>query len=688
MEEHMFSSKKLLVVFGVLLVASMVLAACAPAATAPPPETIIETVVVTEMVEGEPVEVVQVVTPTPEPEGPKTLVVCEGQEPDSNFIYGSDMLASAHIHEAIYDGSTANGFDNGSFDYQPVIWEKKPSLADGDALLNAVTASEGDTVVDADGNVALLDPAADPPVMLIPAGGTPDDAFTYEGGDVELDQMVVTFVLKQGVTWSDGTPVKASDSVYTFNVASDPDSSASKYVPERTTSYEAVDDLTLVWTGLPGYKDSTYFLNAWQPLPEHQLGQYTVLELLEAEESSRTPMGYGPYIIQDWVAGDSITLVKNPTYFRADEGLPVFETVIFRFVGENSNANIAAVLSGECDIVDQTSGLDDQSELLLELQAQGQINATFVTGTVWEHVDFGIQPIEYDDGYQQGTDRPDFFSDVRVRQAFIQCMDRQALVDTILFGQSQVIDVYIPPQHPLFNADAVSYPFDPEAAGALLDEVGWLDNDGDAATPRVASGVAGVADGTLLEVAYETTNATLRQQVTAVLQQSLAQCGIQANINLMPAAEWFADGPEGPLFGRRFDLGEFAWLTGVQPPCDLYLSTQTPGPGGESMISVQTGEEVIFQSAWGGQNDPGFVNAEYDAACNAALQTLPGQPGYEEAHLAAQQIFSEQLPVAPLFLRLKLAATRSDMCNFIMDPTNNSELWNIEEFDYGDCAGQ
>jgi peptide/nickel transport system substrate-binding protein len=686
MEEQMFSSKKLVFAFGLLIIASMVLAACQPAATAPPPETIVETVVVTEVVEGEPVEVIQVVTPTPEPEGPKTLVVCEGQEPDSNFIYGSDMLASAHIHELIYDGSTANGFDNGSFDYQPVIWEKTPSLADGDALLNAVTASEGDTVVDSSGNVAVLDPAADPPVMLTPAGGTAADAFEYTGGDVELDQMVVTFTLVDGITWSDGTPVTAADSVYTFNVAADPDSSASKYVPERTTSYEATDDKTLVWTGLPGYKDATYFINAWQPLPEHQLGQYTVLELLEAEESSRIPMGYGPYLIQEWVAGDSLTLVKNPTYWRADEGLPIFETVIFRFVGENSNANIASLISGECDIVDQTSGLDDQAELLLDLQAAGQLNATFVTGTVWEHIDFGIQPIEYDDGYQQGTDRPDFFSDVRMRQAFIQCMDRQAVVDTVLFGQSQVIDVYIPPQHPLFNENATSWPYDPEAGSALLEEVGWVDDDSDPTTPRVAQGVANVADGTLLEMAYETTTSTQRQAVTSLIQQSLAGCGIQANINLMPASEWFADGPEGPLFGRRFDLGEFAWLTGVQPPCDLYLSTQTPGEAGQTFVSVQTGEDVLMQSGWGGQNDPGYVSQEYDDACNLALQSLPGQPGYEEGHLEAQRIFSEELPVAPLYLRLKLSATRPDMCNFFQDPTNNSEMFNVEEFDYGDCA--
>jgi peptide/nickel transport system substrate-binding protein len=456
---------------------------------------------------------------------------------------------------------------------------------------------------------------------------------------------------------------------------------------ERTASYEAFDDLTTVWTGLPGFLDSEYYTNFWGPSPEHVWGQYTAAELIEAEESSRTPLGYGAYVIDEWSQGDSVTLTKNPNYFRADEGLPVFDTVVYRFVGENSNTNIASILSGECDIVDQTSGLDDQSELLLELQASGQLDATFITGTIWEHIDFGIQPISYDDGYNQGVDRPDFFSDVRTRQAFIMCMDRQSVVDTVLFGQSVVIDTYLPPQHPLYNDQVAVYPFDPEAAGALLDEVGWLDDDGDAFTPRVASGVKGVLDGTQLSVTYETTGSSLRQQITAIIQQSLAQCGIEAEIQLYLAAEWFVDGPEGKLFGRRFDLGEFAWLNGIQPPCDLYLSSLVPGPEGEPWISIQDGEEHTFGiSGWGGQNFPGFANAEYDEACLTALGSLPGQPEYVAAHLEAQAIFAEELPVAPLYLRLKLATTRPDFCNFVMDPTANSEFWNIEEFDYGECA--
>ena len=126
----------------------------------------------------------------------------------------------------------------------------------------------------------------------------------------------------------------------------------------------------------------------------------------------------------------------------------------------------------------------------------------------------------------------------------------------------------------------------------------------------------------------------------------------------------------------RFDIGQFAWLTGVQPPCDLWLSEFTPGPDPE-----------VHVAGWGGPNGAGYSSAEYDAACKAALASLPGQPGYEENHLLAQQIFSEDLPVAPLYLRLKLAGTRPDMCNFVMDPTENSDFWNIEEFDYGESCG-
>jgi ABC-type oligopeptide transport system substrate-binding subunit len=129
----------------------------------------------------------------------------------------------------------------------------------------------------------------------------------------------------------------------------------------------------------------------------------------------------------------------------------------------------------------------------------------------------------------------------------------------------------------------------------------------------------------------------------------------------------------------------FGWLAGVSQHCEDYVSTQTPGPAGETWVSVQDGRKRTFSlSGWGGDNNPGFANEEYDRACKTALGSLPGQPEYESAHLEAQRIFAEQVPMVPLYARIKLAATRPDLCGLIMDPTNNSEFWNIEEFDYGE----
>ena len=641
----------------------------------------IETRVVTQVVKSTPVEVVQVVTPTPEPIDSRTLIICQGEEPETLYPYTAGF-ARENILEAIAEGGWS-AFDINSFAYQATILEKLPNLVDGDATLSVVTVGDGDIVVDAYGNVVTLDSNADPPIMLVPSDG--GDPVPYQGGDFDMDQLTATFKLLPNLLWSDGTRMTAADSLYAFNLLADPDTQLDKFKIKRTASYDAIDDLSIVWTGLPGFMDTTYFVNFFGPAPEHIWGQYTPTELLTAKESSRAPIGYGPYVVAEWIPGDRITLHKNPNYFRAREDLPNFDTVVFRFVGLNANENIASVLSGECDIIDRTTGLDDQSELLIELQSSGLINTHFAIGIAWEHIDFGIQPRSYDDGYQIGVDRPDFFSDIRTRRAFAMCMDREALVDTITFGQSMVIDSYLPPQHPLYNPDVRHYDFDVEAGSALLEEVGWVDNDGDPETARVAKGVANVPDGTPLEVTYETTTSGFRPEVANLLHESLAQCGIQTNIQNYHPAEFFADGPEGKLFGRRFDLGAYAWLIGVEPPCDLYLASQNPGPIGETWISIQESRERIFgPSGWSAQNYPGFANDEYELACSTAKDSIPGQPEYEAAHLEAQKIFSEQLPVVPLYLTTKLAATRPDLCGFIMDPSANSEFWNIEEFDYGE----
>ena len=595
-----------------------------------------------------------------------TLVICLGQEPEDLYIYGANALAKNQVLAAVYDGP----IDANSFSYQAVILEKLPAIADGDASIEALSVSEGDTVMDAYGNVVSLQPGT----LVIPSGT--NSSVTYTGGSILMDQMSATFKLKPGLLWSDGTPLTAADSVYAFHLAADPASITSKFVIERTSAYSKIDDRTVRWQGLPGFINSTYYLNFWGPAPEHVWGAYTAKELLSADVSNLSPLGWGPYIIDDWAPGEYIQLDKSENYFRAGESLPKFDHLIFRFVGTDSNANLASLLSGKCDVLDQTA--TGGIEPFLPAEDEGLLDILSTPGTIWEHLDFGIQHVSYDDGYDPGSERPNFFGDVRIRRAFAHCINRQGIVDSLFYGVSEVPNTIVPSSHPLYESSTPTYEFDITKGQALLDQVGWQDTDADGILE--ADGVPGIPDGTEFEIGLETTNAGTRQAATQQIAGTLAQCGIKVDLTYYDSGEWFKDGPEGRLFGRQFDLAQFSWLTAVNPPCDLYTSSAVPGPFDGTWIPVMdpSAGSLSFPFGWGGNNVTGYYNPEYDAACNSALTTRSWDPNYASTYQDTLRIFSEDLPAIPLYSNYKAIAVRPEVTELQLDPTAITEFWNLE----------
>jgi peptide/nickel transport system substrate-binding protein len=539
-----------------------------------------------------------------------------------------------------------------------------PSIENGDAQLFSKSVRVGDEVLDASGTPATLTVGT----KIRPAGCHSDECvIQYDGiSELQMDQMQVTFNLLPGLTWSDGEPLTAEDSVYAYQVAANPDSTGSRYLVNRTQSYEAADETTIQWWGKPGFIDPTYFTNFWSPLPGHLWGEFPVDQLAETDESSRTPLGWGAFVIQEWVDGDHITLTKNPHYFRLGEGLPRFDILTFRFVADPGTA-ISDLLAGTCDILDPSLHLDGQAGLLRSMAEQDQLQALFTTVPVMEELALGIRPASYDNGVD-ARDRVDYFSDVRVRQALALCLDRQQVVDSVLSGLSTVPNAYLPPEHPLYNPNAASYSFNVIAAGQLLEQAGWKDGDQDPATPRQAWNVPGIPSGTPFELNYVTTNAVQRQQVSTLLTASLAKCGIKVNVRYLDANDLYAPGPDGVLFGRNFDLAEFAMgSTGIESPCDWYTSSEVPNAS----------------NSWVGTNVSGYTNPAFDTACWSSRQSLPDDPAHAAAYAQAQSIFAEDLPVIPLYWRVNTAAARAGLCHFSLDPTAASSLWNIEAFDSG-----
>ena len=582
------------------------------------------------------------ITPTPLP--PKDLVVCVAGEPADLYLYGDASPAAVAVRHALYEPPvTSLGYD-----YQALALEKLPNLADGDARLETVAAEEGEMVVTATGELAPLGQGT----TVIDAAG---QTVTYDGQPIEMPQLIVDYTFNP-LVWSDGTPVTAEDSVYSFEVAADRSTPSVNVQTRYTAAYEATGERTVRWTGVPGYLDPTFMTHVWTPLPSHQLSEFAAAELPALEEAARAPLSYGAFVVDSWTEGESVRLVPNPHYYRAAEGLPHLTSLTFRFLS-GGNTALPGGYEG-CHVLTSDVLSFDALPDVDEAVAAGTLVEHIAEAGVAEQIIFGIDSTaDYADSHI------DWFQDARVRQALTLCTDRQAIADELTGGRAVVMDTFIPAGHAMHPDDLPQWAYDPAAGNALLDEVGYVDATGDGVRDNIAPTVPfSITLGTNAE-------SPLRQQINERVAADLAACGVQVSLYTMAAGAWFAPGPAGAVFGRQFDLAQFAWLNRIEPNCGLYLTANIPG-------SVQLG-----YNGWEGVNVSGWSNEAYDAACNQALSLLPGQDGYTDAHQEAMRLFAQELPAMPLFTRLRLAATTPDVLNFHLDPTQPSDLWNVFELD-------
>lgn len=643
-----------------ILIVALFLSACGTQAALPTSTGAAPEVTGTSALPSEPT--LPAATPTATVVPTKTLVMCTQDEPASLYLYGGTSRSTWSVLEAVYDGP----FDTRGYSAQPVILQKIPTFADGDAVLQPRAVNAGEAVVDVNGNLVAL--AAG--VTVLPSGCTgPACAVTWDGvSEISLDQLVVTFKLVDGIQWSDGTPLTAEDSVFSYAIASDPVTPVSHYLTDRTFSYTSLDSATVQWIGVPGYFEQHFGTFFWSPLPQHVLGSLSAASLLSDPTVQQNPLGWGPYVIDEWVAGDHITLKKNPNYFRAGEGLPYFDVLVVRFIGQAPDGNMNALLAGECDVVDQNEQFLSMMPGLIDRENEGKFKLFSGEGPEWEHLDFGIVPASYDDGYSvPAGDRPDLFGDARTRQAFASCIDRAGIIQRHLYGRSSLPDGTLTPTHPLHAQQLTQYPYDPTAGVQLLEQAGWLDADGDPATPRTAQGIVSVPDGTGLRVVYRTSQAALRQAVAQDVAQGLRACGVEVSVEFADPGTLFAPGPQGPVFGRAFDLVQFSWQAGQRPNCQLYAGWRVP--------------EAANQ--WIGENISGLRSSELDAACNAAYWARPTDAEYGALWQAVQEQYNQLLPAIPLYFYPKIALGRSDLCGLEMDVTARSIFWNIEALNYG-----
>ncbi len=619
---------------------AMALVACQPTGPGPAVPTLVPTLApVGTGVVGEATSAAPAPTATQGP--PRELVVCQEAEPATLYRYAEASSDRAGIFEALYDGP----IDQTGFAFTPVILEDLPTLANGGLELRAVEVEPGDTVVDA--NTLQITSLAEGVNLALADGRT----IVYSGDEpIEVLQLVATFRLRPGVLWSDGQQLTADDSFFSYQLAQYFDSPTSKFVTERTEAYEVVDARTVRWTGLAGWRDLDYQMRFFAPMPAHLYADINPSEVRNNTEANERPIGWGPFRLADWVRGDRLVLERNPNYFRAAEGLPRVDRVIFRF-GLAPEQVLADLRAGLCDIGAENAGFASLLGELREAEAAGTLQPQFVAGTTYEHLDFGIRPAE---GYRRAAG-VDLFADVNVRRAIAHCLDREAMLEALQGGVGAVANTYVPETHPWYAGDELAlYAFNAELGQQLLAEAGWADNTGDGVRER-----AGVRLALNLTTGPE--SSPFRQALVQLVSEQLrANCGVEVSPNWQTQEVLYASWPTGPLFGRQFDLGAFPWRAGHTPPCELYLTRAIPDELNPA-----------------GVNNLGYSNPAFDQACERALTNF--DPEVErDSHIEAQVIFSQELPSLPLFFRVRIGVTRPEVEGYQLDGYSPSDLWNLE----------
>ncbi len=319
----------------------------------------------------------------------------------------------------------------------------------------------------------------------------------------DLDDQGVTFRLRDDVFWHDGQPVTAEDVLFTFNLAKTPETASLLEAAYLTMvqSAQVIDPRTIRFDFVAPHSQP---LDAfwWAPLPRHLLEGVAPAELAAAP-FNRQPVGSGPYRFVSWEAGQMLTIEANEQFPQALGGRPHLDRVVFRIVPE-ATTRLTELLTGGIDI--NHTILPDEAR-----QVEGQR---------------GVQLRHYPGReflYLGWNNEREPFRDPRVRRALALAIDRQGLIEAMMFGYAEPASGMIPPWHPL-DPGVEPVPHDPAGAQRLLQEAGW--------TPG-PDGILRNAQGQPLRFTLMSSEDRLRQDLTVVIQQQLRRVGADVQLRAL-----------------------------------------------------------------------------------------------------------------------------------------------------------
>jgi peptide/nickel transport system substrate-binding protein len=478
---------------------------------------------------------------------------------------------------------------------------------------------------------------------------------TVENGGVVIDEdawsMDVTWKLRDDVTWADGKPVTADDVIFTYEAIVNPETGL--WVPgiDYVDSVEKIDDYSFVIhynSVYPGYL--TQFggeqLVIW---PAHYCNAE---EGFTAWDCAREPLSDGPYILKDWQMGDHMTFVRNPNYFDAERGKPGIDQIVVRIVPDPSVAK-TMLIQGDADVY-----MWAPEPMIDDLKDVPSVKVSISPTSRWV---MRLFPNEAAKGSIDPVANPHpILSDVRVRRAIRMAIDVDTISEQIFHGYG--VPVWTEFFRPPYVCDIPRPAYDPEGAAKLLEEAGWIDQDGDGV--RECHGCLNAKEGDLMSMEFMTyaeygEALELAQQL---MGEMLGKIGMKLDLSVVEGSVMWADYQSGGIEQQgNFDLN--LWddgYAGVDPTDFLW--------------ELYHSEAAQPDSGW---NVVRWINPDFDALLDEAY-TLD-EESRQDVFCQMAQLLEEQLPVILLFSTTN-ADAYSARIEGVQSTVNDIVTWNVADW--------